>query len=142
MRLSAPAGIDASRPGVKIFVSIATAVAVATCASMALAADAPHKVFTPDAVVNPSAYYPEGPQLIDEGLLVAEMGRDRVVLIANNGERKTVWQEQGCGATSVKRIPSGGYWVLCHLGAYVAKLSPAFQTLQRFTQTTSGRKLT
>jgi len=124
-----------------ILIALATSV-ISTCASNAFAADTPHKVFTPDAVVNPNAYYPEGPQLIDEGLLVAEMGRDRVVLIANNGERKTVWQEQGCGATSVKRIPTGGYWVLCHLGAYVAKLSPGFQTLQRFTQTTSGRKLT
>lgn len=126
----------------RLFVGVAVAFAVNANTSPAIGADTPHKVFTPDAVVNPSAYYPEGPQLIDEGLLVAEMGRDRVVLIANSGERKTVWQEQGCGATSVKKIPSGGYWVLCHLGAYVAKLSPTFQTLQRFTQTTSGRKLT
>jgi sugar lactone lactonase YvrE len=116
--------------------------AIAFACSSVEAADNPHKAFTPGAVINPTAYYPEGPQLIDEGLLVAEMARDRVVLIANSGERKTVWQEQGCGATSVKRIPSGGYWVLCHLGAYVAKLSPTFQTLQRFTQTTSGRRIT
>ena len=119
----------------------ALALGVASGARSA-AADNPHKTFTPDAVINPAAFYPEGPQLIDEGLLVSEMARDRIVLIATNGERKTVWQERGCGATSIKRIPSGGYWVLCHLGAYVAKLSPSFQTLQRFTQTTSGRRIT
>ena len=129
------------RSWLAIVVFAAMAIGLA-CLALDAAADNPHKTFTPDAVINPAAYYPEGPQLIDEGLLVAEMARDRVVLIANSGERKTVWQEQGCGATSVKRIPSGGYWVLCHLGAYVAKLSPTFQTLQRFTQTTSGRRIT
>jgi sugar lactone lactonase YvrE len=104
-------------------------------------ADTPHKEFTPDVVVNPNAYYPEGPQLIDEGLLVAEMPRHRIVLIANSGERKTVWQADGCGPTSVKRIPSGGYWVLCHLAGYVAKLSPTFQTVQTFRQTMSGKRI-
>ncbi|HEY3180788.1 MAG TPA: SMP-30/gluconolactonase/LRE family protein [Casimicrobiaceae bacterium] len=104
-------------------------------------ADAPHKEFTPDVVVNPNAYYPEGPQLIDEGLLVAEMPRHRIVLLANSGERKTVWHADGCGPTSIKRIPSGGYWVLCHLAGYVVRLSPTFQTLQTFAQTTSGRRI-
>src|SRR5438067_7265246 len=115
---------------------------VATCWPIDALGETPHKEFTPDLLINPAAFYPEGPQLIDEGLLVAEMPRHRVVLIANNGERKTVWQADGCGPTSVKRIPSGGYWVLCHLGAYVAKLSPSFQTVQTFTQTTSGRRIT
>ena len=124
------------------FASAATAMAALCWAVNAIGADTPHKAFTPDAVINPSAFYPEGPQLIDEGLLVAEMPRHRIVLIANNGERKTVWQADGCGPTSIKRIPSGGYWVLCHLGAYVAKLSPSFQTVQTFTQTTSGRRIT
>src|SRR5690242_5312927 len=142
MRRSSPATFVVPRKRAWIETIVSAMMALAFASSSAAAADNPHKTFTPDAVINPTAYYPEGPQLIDEGLLVAEMARDRVVLIANSGERKTVWQEQGCGATSVKRIPSGGYWVLCHLGAYVAKLSPTFQTLQRFTQTTSGRKIT
>ena len=115
-------------------------VVAVSCAADA-SADTPHKEFTPDVLVNPNAYYPEGPQLIDEGLLVAEMPRHRIVFIANSGERKTVWQADGCGPTSVKRIPSGGYWVLCHLAGYVAKLSPTFQTMQTFPQTTSGRRI-
>src|SRR5437016_9715362 len=123
------------------FASAATAIAALCWAVNAFGADTPHKAFTPDAVINPSAFYPEGPQLIDDGLLVAEMPRHRIVLIANSGERKTVWQADGCGPTSVKRIPSGGYWVLCHLAGYVAKLSPTFQTVQTFAQTTSGRRI-
>jgi len=119
--------------------ALATACA---CGIANVAAETSHKTFTPDAIINPNAFYPEGPQLIDEGLLVAEMPRDRIVLIANSGERKTVWQADGCGPTSIKRIPAGGYWVLCHLGAYVARLDPTFQTMQRFAQTTSGRRIT
>jgi sugar lactone lactonase YvrE len=92
--------------------------------------------------VNPNAYYPEGPQLTEEGLYVAEMGRDRVVLINNSGQRKTVWEATGCGPTSVKQIPGGGYWVLCHLGAYVARLDASFHTKQLYKETTSGLKLT
>ncbi len=106
------------------------------------AAAGPHKEFTADVIVNPAAYYPEGPQLIEEGLLVAEMPRHRIVLIANNGERKTVWQADGCGPTSIKRIPSGGYWVLCHLGGAVVRLDATFKTQQLFQQTTSGRRIT
>src|SRR5947208_16179629 len=107
MRMTAGHTTERKRYWRALVVSSAMSMA-ATCVVSAVAADTPHKVFTPGAVINPAAYYPEGPQLIEEGLLVAEMGRDRVVLIANSGERKTVWQEQGCGATSVKRIPSGG----------------------------------
>ena len=61
---------------------------VGVCWSIDASADTPHKEFTPDVLVNPNAYYPEGPQLIDEGLLVAEMPRHRIVLIADSGERK------------------------------------------------------
>src|SRR5437879_2535618 len=138
MRSSASAVFLRKRPFVMFNAVMAIAVA---CAAGDAIADNARKVFVPDAVINPSAFYPEGPQLIDEGLLVAEMARDRIVLIANGGERKTVWQAEGCGPTSIKRIPSGGYWVLCHLGALVAKLSPAFQTVQTFKQTTSGRRI-
>jgi sugar lactone lactonase YvrE len=120
---------------------VSAAMSIVVCCSIEASADTPHKEFTPDVLVNPNAYYPEGPQLIDEGLLVAEMPRHRIVLIANSGERKTVWQADGCGPTSVKRIPSGGYWVLCHLAGYVAKLSPAFQTIQTFRETMSGKRI-
>ena len=110
-------------------ISAAIGVAIALAATLDARADTPHKAFTPDVIVNPNAYYPEGPQLVDEGLLVAEMPRHRIVLLANSGERKTVWQADGCGPTSIKRIPDGGYWVLCHLAGYVAKLSPKTMTM-------------
>lgn len=99
------------------------------------------RVFTPEAIVNPSAFYPEGPQLIDRGLLVAEMPRHRIVLIAGT-RTEPVWAQDGCGPTSIKRIPGGGYWVLCHLGHYVARLNDDFQTTRVFEVTTAGRRIT
>lgn len=99
------------------------------------------RIFTPATVVNPSAFYPEGPQLIDQGLLVAEMPQHRIVLI-NSSRTETVWTQEGCGPTSIKRIPAGGYWVLCHLGHYVARLNDNFQTARVFETTTQGRRIT
>jgi sugar lactone lactonase YvrE len=98
------------------------------------------KEFSPDVVVNPDAFYPEGPQLTDSGLLVAEMPRHRVVLLAGP-RRQAVWQEDGCGPTSIKRIPSGGYWVLCHLGHRVVRLSDTFAIEKVYTQSSSGRRI-
>jgi gluconolactonase len=98
------------------------------------------KEFLPDLVVNPEAYYPEGPQWVDGGLLVAEMPRNRVVLVSEAG-RKVVWQSDGCGPTSIKRIPTGGYWLLCHLGHAVVRLNDTFAPVKVFTQTASGRRI-
>lgn len=96
--------------------------------------------FVTSAIVNPSAYYPEGPQIVDDGLLVAEMPKDRIVLL-KAGEVKPVWSAPGCGPTSIKKIPAGGYWVLCHLGHYVAKLDDNFRVLRTFQQTAAGRRI-
>ena len=98
------------------------------------------KQFVPSALVNPTAFYPEGPQLIAEGLLVAEMPKNRVVLI-DEGQIKTVWHAEGCGPTSIKKIPPGGYWVLCHLGHFVARLDENFATIRIIDQTTSARRI-
>ncbi len=98
------------------------------------------KQFVPSALVNPNAFYPEGPQLIAKGLLVAEMPKNRVVLI-DGGQIKTVWHAEGCGPTSIKKIPAGGYWVLCHLGHFVARLDRNFATIRIIEQTTSARRI-
>ena len=111
------------------------------CLTNAASSNSGHKEFTADAVVNPNAFYPEGPQLIADGLLVAEMPRNRIVLVASGGNR-VVWQAEGCGPTSIKRIPAGGYWVLCHLGHYVVRLSDSFGIIKTFDQTTSARRIT
>ena len=42
------------------------------------------------------------------------MAKDRIVLLAK-GRSETSGPLPGCGPTSIKQIPSGGYWILCHL---------------------------
>ena len=99
------------------------------------------KTFTPEEVTNPVAYYPEGPQIIPEGLLVSEMAKDRIVLLAH-GNAEVLWSATGCGPTSIKQIPSGGYWILCHLGHQVVRVDSQFRTLRTFLYTNSGKRIT
>lgn len=104
-------------------------------------ADPPARRFVPEDVVNPAAFYPEGPQLTPRGLLVAEMAKDRVVLLAD-GRVEPVWSKPGCGPTSIKHIPSGGYWILCHLGYEVMRTDESFKTVQSFQYSSSGKRIT
>ena len=99
------------------------------------------KRFLPAEIVNPLAYYPEGPQLIAEGLLVSEMAKDRIVLL-RRGHSEVMWSAAGCGPTSIKRIPTGGYWILCHLGHQVVRVDSEFHTSNVFQYTMSGRRIT
>ncbi len=99
------------------------------------------KRFAPEEIVNPAAYYPEGPQITSEGLLVAEMAKDRIVLLAN-GHSETMWSAQGCGPTSIKQIPSGGYWILCHLAHQVVRVDANFRVLRTFQHSSSGKRIT
>ena len=116
------------------FATLLGVIATATCVAQ------PLKTFRPDRIVNAEAFYPEGPQLIADGLLTAEMPKNRIVLTGPKGT-KTVWEEAGCGPTSVKRIPSGGYWVLCHLGHHVVRLDERFATVKSYNQTMYGRPI-
>lgn len=106
------------------------------------AAMAAEREVTPAEILNGDARYPEGPQLLADGsLLSAEMPMDRVVRSGPAGS-ETVWQERGCGPTSVKRLPDGGFWVLCHLGGRVARLSPTFKTLAHVEWAEDGSRIT
>ena len=114
---------------------------IALVGTVAVAA-AGEKIFTPETIVNPAAFYPEGPQLIDQGLLVAEMPQHRIVLIdIAAATTKVVWTRDGCGPTSIKRIRSEGYWVLCHLGHYLVRLDNAFQITRVLENTAAGRRI-
>lgn len=106
------------------------------------AGGAAQRHFTPAAVLNPDARYPEGPQLLADGsLLSAEMPMDRVVRSTAEGTA-TVWAEAGCGPTSVKRLPGGGFWVLCHLGHHVVRLSDDFATVASIATAEDGSRIT
>jgi len=124
----------------KTFIAL-LAVALLSIAPGALLGQPATKRFAPEEIVNPAAFYPEGPQLTSEGLLVAEMAKDRVVLLAH-GRSETMWSAQGCGPTSIKQIPSGGYWILCHLAHQVVRVDANFRVVRAFQSSSSGKRIT
>jgi sugar lactone lactonase YvrE len=71
------------------------------------------------------AFYPEGPTSSGRDILWAEMPLDRIRRF-RDGRVSTVATLPGCGPTAVKRTPAGQYWVLCHLGHRVLRLTERF----------------
>jgi sugar lactone lactonase YvrE len=71
------------------------------------------------------AFYPEGPTAHGRDIFWAEMPLDRIRRF-RDGSVSTVSTLPGCGPTAVKRTPSGDYWILCHLGHRVLRLSATF----------------
>jgi gluconolactonase len=66
----------------------------------------------PDTAAEIAAAYPEGPLLVEQTVLFAEMHRDRVT--AWDGDHsKTFYKSAGCGPTAIAPY-ADGYAVLCH----------------------------
>jgi sugar lactone lactonase YvrE len=90
--------------------------------------------------IKEDAYYPEGPTVNGHEILWAEMSVDRIRRLVG-GVVSTIWQETGCGPTAVKRSGLGPYWVLCHLGHKVVRLSSAFVKEAEITQDVEGHRI-
>lgn len=102
------------------------------------------RTFGPPEIVDADASYPEGPQLTEDGVLVAEMPRDRIALVPLAvGAQKTrkVWSQAGCGPTSIKRIPSGGFWILCHLGGRIERVDSEFHHIKTIESASNGVRI-
>jgi sugar lactone lactonase YvrE len=121
--------------------ALAAAVAAACLAAGAQAAPAPLRGFTASTAPAPVAHYPEGPQLLAHGLLVAEMPLDRVAKL-EHGRLEPVFEQKGCGPTSVKHIPGGGFWVLCHLGHRVLRLDEHYRLVATVDRSSDGAHIT
>lgn len=118
-----------------IRIAVLAAALIVAPAMAASAVDAP-------TVVDPEAYYPEGPlALADGSFLYTEMGRDRVVKW--DGRTKAlVWSRSGCGPTGIARSPDGGIVVLCHFIDAIARVAPGGDTLALIGADATGRKFT
>ena len=86
------------------------------------------------------AFYPEGPAVVGGALYWAEMSLHRIRR-HKDGKTVTVWEEAGCGPTSIKPDARGGFWILCHLGNYVLRVNGNFQVLKRLETDGAGRRL-
>ena len=93
-----------------------------------------------EAALDEAADYPEGPTVSGGALYWAEMPNDRVRR-HKDGHTTTVWQQPGCGPTSIKGDARGGFWILCHLGNRVLRVDGNFKALTRLEEDGSGRAL-
>ncbi|MCG8503284.1 MAG: hypothetical protein MI755_01645, partial [Sphingomonadales bacterium] len=83
------------------------------------------------------AVYPEGPLIVGETVLFADMREDAVVAWAGEG-RRTFYESKGCGPTAV--APYGeGYVVLCHRADEIHAVSREGHFIGRFRKDTDGR---
>jgi sugar lactone lactonase YvrE len=85
------------------------------------------------------ASYPEGPVWIGERLLYAEMGAHKVVEW-KAGQRRDLWQEQGCGPTAISVYRGGDLIVLCHIGAKLVHLDGAGRKLGEIASAANGER--
>jgi sugar lactone lactonase YvrE len=86
------------------------------------------------------AFYPEGPTFVGGALYWAEMPTNRIRR-HKDGKTVTVWEEAGCGPTSIKPDGRGGFWILCHLAHMVLRVNGNFQLVKRLETDGVGRRL-
>jgi sugar lactone lactonase YvrE len=86
------------------------------------------------------AFYPEGPAFVGGSLYWAEMPTNRIRRY-KDGKTVTVWEEAGCGPTSIKPDGRGGFWILCHLAHMVLRVNGNFQLVKRLETDGVGRRL-
>ncbi|GAM99442.1 gluconolactonase [alpha proteobacterium U9-1i] len=86
------------------------------------------------------ASYPEGPLYQGETLYYAEMGADRISVIAPGQGRRTFFEQRACGPTAL--APFGeGFLVLCHIGARVVAVDVNGRALRSWNADVSGEAL-
>ena len=93
-----------------------------------------------EARLKEQAFYPEGPAVVGGALYWGEMPLHRIRR-HRDGKTTTVWEEQGCGPTSIKPDGRGGFWVLCHLAHSVLRLDGNFRVVKRLETDGVGRRL-
>lgn len=83
------------------------------------------------------AFYPEGPLVVGEQILFAEMHKDRIV--SWNGTATAVfYSSSGCGPTAIAPY-ADGYAVLCHLPNEVHVISAGGTLIKRLSRDGDGK---
>jgi gluconolactonase len=102
---------------------VAVFTVAAAIAAAAVAASAPPERL----IVNPRAFYPEGPVYDEGSYYYGEMGADRVQRWDGTSNR-VVWMRPGCGPTSLAHF-GADLVVLCHIEQAIVRISKAGVTL-------------
>lgn len=89
-----------------------------------------------DGAERVDAFYPEGPLVVGETVLFAEMHADRIIAW-EGGEARVFYESAGCGPTAI--APYGeGFAVLCHRPNEIHLISQTGAPLRRLDRDSAG----
>ena len=90
--------------------------------------------------IDPKANYPEGPVLIGGMLFYAEMSADRVT-VWDGTTRRSFFERDGCGPTSISPMSNDRLAILCHLEDAVVIVAKSGDTLKVIRKDAAGARL-
>lgn len=92
----------------------------------------PFAALAEPAVIDPAAFFPEGPVMVDGKLIYAEYaGND--VKIWDGSAISVLWKQDGCGPSAV--VPLGdGYGVTCYDSGQIVAISADGKTLATYAE--------
>ena len=88
-------------------------------------------------VINPDAWFAEGPIWYHDKLYYVEYGRQTVMTW--DGQKNTVfWKQDGCGPSAVLPDAQGNFVVTCYDSNSIGRISPDGKTLKPYSKDTAG----
>ncbi len=88
-------------------------------------------------VINPDAWFAEGPIWYQDKLFYVEYGRE-TVMTWDGKENKVFWKDDKCGPSAVLPDSQGNFVVTCYDSNSIGRISPDGKTLEPYTKDTDG----
>ncbi|UDL93725.1 SMP-30/gluconolactonase/LRE family protein [Lichenihabitans sp. PAMC28606] len=89
-------------------------------------------------VINPDAWFPEGPIWYHDKLYYVEYGRNTVTTW-DGKTNETFWKQDGCGPSAVLPTSTGEFLVTCYDNQTIGRISADGKTLPPYTKDSEGR---
>jgi sugar lactone lactonase YvrE len=89
-------------------------------------------------VINPDAWFPEGPAWYQGKLYYVEYGRN-TVMTWDGTKTETFWRQDGCGPSAVIPTPAGEFLVTCYDNGTIGRISADGKTLTPYAKTKDGQ---
>lgn len=88
-------------------------------------------------VINPDAWFAEGPIWYQDKLFYVEYGRE-TVMTWDGKENKVFWKDDKCGPSAVLPDSQGNFVVTCYDSNSIGRIAPDGKTLEPYTKDTDG----
>jgi sugar lactone lactonase YvrE len=89
-------------------------------------------------VINPDAWFPEGPVWHQGKLFYVEYGRN-TVMTWDGSRNEVFWKQDGCGPSAVVPTPAGELLVTCYDSGTIGRISADGKTLTPYAKTRDGQ---